>query len=100
MVNLRGYDEPIRQIAVRGMGRAYPTLFLTNGLDVRPREVVTSYAFQNGIENGLGTNVNFFHLDCLSSEVRMNVDLDGTLTVITHGCYRWLTQQLKGFGNA
>ena len=26
--------------------------------------------------------MNFFHMDCLSSEVRLNVDLDVTLTVI------------------
>jgi hypothetical protein len=44
--------------------------------------------------------VNFFHLDCLSSEVRLNVDLDVALTVIAHGCYRWLARQLKGFDKA
>ena len=30
----------------------------------------------------------------------MNVDLDVTLTVIAHGCYRWLARQLKGFAQA
>src|SRR5262249_39609370 len=52
------------------------------------------------IEDGLGTNVDFFHLDCLSSEVRLNVDLDVTLTVIANGCYRWLASRLKGFDKA
>jgi len=50
---------------------------------------------RNGIEDGLGTNVNFFHLDNLSSEVRLNVDLDVTLTVIANSCYRWLAQTLR-----
>ncbi|MBP90701.1 MAG: hypothetical protein CMJ64_28980 [Planctomycetaceae bacterium] len=40
-----------------------------------------NYARRNGIEDGLGTNVNFFHMDNLSSEVRLNVDLDVMLTV-------------------
>jgi len=44
--------------------------------------------------------VNFFHLDCLASEVRLNVDLDATLTVIANGCYRWLASRLKGFEKA
>jgi len=44
--------------------------------------------------------VNFFHLDCLASEVRLNVDLDAALTVIANGCYRWLASRLKGFGKA
>lgn len=43
---------------------------------------------------------DFFHMDCLSSEVRLNVDLDVTLTVIANGCYRWLASRLKGFEKA
>jgi hypothetical protein len=35
----------------------------------------------------LGISVNFFHLDCLASEVRLNVDLDVALTVLANGCY-------------
>jgi hypothetical protein len=48
----------------------------------------------------LGSSVNFFHLDCLASEVRLNVDLDTTLTVLANGCYRWLAKQLRGFETA
>lgn len=99
-VLLSDYEGPLRQIAVTGLGREHPALFLTNDFDVRPREVITNYARRNGIEDGLGTNVNFFHMDCLSSEVRLNVDLDVTLTVIANGCYRWLARQLKGFAAA
>ena len=66
------------------------------GLVARARD----NARRNGIEDGLGTNVNFFHLDCLASEVRLNVDLDVTLTVIANGCYHWLAHQLKGFEQA
>ena len=44
--------------------------------------------------------MNFFHLDCLSSEVRLNVDLDTVLTVLANGCYRWLANQLHGFGRS
>jgi hypothetical protein len=29
--------------------------------------------------------------------VRLNVDLDVTLTVIANGCYRWLASRLNGF---
>jgi hypothetical protein len=99
-VSLSNYEGPARQLAVTGLGREQPTLVLTNDFDSRPREVITNYARRNGIEDGLGTNVNFFHMDCLSSEVRLNVDLDVTLTVIANGCYRWLARQLKGFDNA
>lgn len=99
-VSLPDYAGTLRQIAVTGLGRERPTLFLTNHGDARPRELIINYARRNGIEDGLGTNVNFFHLDCLASEVRLNVDLDVTLTVIANGCYRWLARQLKGFDKA
>jgi hypothetical protein len=96
-VRLRGYDGPIRQVAVTGLGRDQPTLFLTNQFEETPRELIIRYAGRNRIEDGLGIGVNFFHLDCLASEVRLNVDLDATLTVIANGCYRWLGSRLKGF---
>jgi hypothetical protein len=99
-VSLSDYAGEVRQIAVTGLGREAATLFLTNNFDASPRNVIMNYARRNRIEDGLGTNVNFFHLDCLSSEVRLNVDLDVTLTVIANGCYRWLARQLKGFDTA
>ena len=96
-IQLDDYDGTLRQIAVTGLGRQQPTLFLTNHPDASPREMIMHYARRNGIEDGLGTNVNFFHMDNLASEVRLNVDLDVTLTVIANSCYRWLASTLKGF---
>jgi hypothetical protein len=99
-IHLDDYDGTLRQIAVTGLGREQPTLFLTNHPDASPRQLIANYARRNGIEDGLGTNVNFFHMDSLSSEVRLNVDLDVTLTVIGNSCYRWLAGMLKGFDHA
>jgi hypothetical protein len=96
-VRLRDYDGPIRQIAVTGLGRERPTLLISNHFEETPRELIIRYAGRNRIEDGLGISVNFFHLDCLASEVRLNVDLDATLTVIANGCYRWLGSRLNGF---
>ena len=99
-MRLRGYDGPIRQIAVTGLGRERPTLFLSNNFEETPRELIIRYAGRNRVEGGLGVSVNFFHLDCLASEVRLNVDLDAALTVIANGCYRWLASRLQGFEKA
>jgi hypothetical protein len=97
---LRDYAEPIRQVAVTGLGRDNPTLCLSNNFTVTARDLITRYAGRNGIEDSLGISVDFFHLDCLASEVRLNVDLDVALTVIAHGCYRWLAKRLRGFDKA
>ena len=98
--HLRDYPGSIRQLAVKGLGRENPTLFLSNNDEASGRDVITRYAGRNGIEDSLGISVNFFHLDCLASEVRLNVDLDVALTVVAHGCYRWLASQLHGFDKA
>ena len=97
---LRDYEGEIRQVAVKGLGRENPTLFLSNNFEISPRELVMDYARRNGVEDALGSSVNFFHLDCLSSEVRLNVDLDTVMTVLANGCYRWLADQLHGFDEA
>ena len=84
-VKLRHYDKECRQITVTGLGREQPTLFLTNNKEVSAREIVTRHISRNTIENELGINVNFFHMDCLSSEVRLNVNLDVLLTIVAWG---------------
>ena len=64
------------------------------------REVVQAYAQRNLVEGGLGEQITFFHLDCLSSDVRLNVDFDLTLTVAADLLYRELARRLKGFERA
>jgi hypothetical protein len=99
---LPGYQGTVRQIIVRGLGREEPTFFLSNDRPERQsaREVVQTYAQRNLIENSLGEQITFFHLDCLSSDVRLNVDFDLTLTVAADLLYRELGRRLKGFGQA
>ncbi len=99
-VRLKDYAGRVRQLAVDGLGHEQPTLFLSNNLAETPRNLIIRYAGRNRVEDGLGTAVNFFHLDCLSSEVRLNVDLDTVLTVLANGCYRWLARQIRGFAKA
>jgi hypothetical protein len=99
-IQVRGYPGRLRQLAVTGLGREQPTLFLSNNFIASGRDIITAYAGRNGVEDNLGINVNFFHLDCLASEVRLNVDIDVALTVIANGCYRWLATRLRGFSKA
>jgi hypothetical protein len=99
-IQVRGYPGRLRQLAVTGLGREQPTLFLSNNFTASGRDIITAYAGRNGVEDNLGINVNFFHLDCLASEVRLNVDIDVALTVIANGCYRWLATRLRGFTKA
>ena len=64
------------------------------------REVIQTYASRNHVENHLGEQITFFHLDCLCSDVRLNVDFDLTLTVLADLLYRKLGGRLRGFARA
>ena len=55
---------------------------------------------RNHVENRLGEQITFFHLDCLCSDVRLNVNFDLTLTVVADLLYRGLAERLKGFAQA
>jgi transposase len=98
-VQLAGYEGAVRQLIVTGLGHKLPTFFLTNDLPQpqTAREAIQTYASRNHVENNLGEDITFFHLDCLCSDVRLNVDFDLTLTVLADLLYRNLAERLKGF---
>ena len=96
-IRLTGYEGTIRQRAVDGRGREQPTLFLTHEFGATARALIIRYAGRNRVQGGLGTSINFFHLDCLASEVRLKVDRDVAWTVLANGCYRGLANRLQGF---
>jgi hypothetical protein len=64
------------------------------------RQVIQTYARRNHVEHSLGEKITFFHLDCLASEVRLNVDFDLTLTVVAAMLYQRLAARLKGFAKS
>ena len=101
-VQLDDYEGAVRQLIVTGLGHESPTFFLTNDhpQPQTAREVIQTYASRNHVENHLGEQITFFHLDCLCSDVRLNVDFDLTLTVLADLLYRRLAERLKGFGRA
>jgi hypothetical protein len=97
---LRGDAGARRQVAVDGLGHPQATLFVSNNFDARARALITRYTGRHGVEESLGISVNFFHRACLAREVRLNVDVEVALTVLAHGCYRWLATQWHGFDKA
>ncbi|MDA2933617.1 transposase, partial [Acidobacteria bacterium AH-259-D05] len=99
-VSLRDIHRALRQIAVRGLGREEPTLFLTNDEDIQAVDLVQRYARRMLIENSIAENVDFFHLDALCSAIAIQVDLDVMLTLLANALYRHLARRLVGFENA
>ena len=95
-VQLPGYTGPIRQLFITELGHEEPTILLTNDRKSAPSKRITRYAQRMLIENYLADAVDFFHLDALSSAVRLKVDFDVALTEVATGIYRLFGRQLSG----
>lgn len=88
-----------RQLAIRGLGRDQPTLLLTNQHDRSAKQLIERYARRWSIENALAAQIRAFHLDALSSQVPLAVDLDTTLSVLCDSIYRNFARRI-GHGYA
>ena len=101
-VTLKGVTAPVRQIAIKNIGRDQPTLLITNDLhDAAPaKDLFARYAERMLIENELDAYISGFNLNALSSAVSLNVDLDTTLTVVAGNLYRLFARGLPRYSRA
>ena len=97
VVHLKDVSHPLRQIAIRNIGRDEPTLLITNDLSTPAKNLFTRYAERMIIENELDADISGFHLNALSSGLPLNVDVDTTLTVLAGNCYRLLARKLPRY---
>ncbi len=81
-VRIRGYTEPLRQIAIRDLGHHKPTLLLTNQLEIRPAVLIDRSARRMISENTIADAIHFLLMDALSAAVPLRVGLDMQLTVM------------------
>lgn len=100
LVKIKDIEAPVRQLAVRNIGREQPTLLITNDMQRTTKQLFARYAERMGIENELDAYISGFHLDALSSGLPLNVDLDTTLTVIAGNLYRLLARKLPRYEHA
>ncbi|MCA1680336.1 MAG: hypothetical protein LC777_15980 [Actinobacteria bacterium] len=100
LVQIKGIEGPLRQLAVRNIGREHPTLLITNELEATTKQLFSRYAERMSIENELDAYISGFHLDALSSGLPLNIDLDTTLTVIAGNLYRLLARRLTRYERA
>lgn len=100
LIQIKGIDGKVRQLAVRNIGREQPTLLITNDLERTSKQLFARYAERMGIENELDAYIAGFHLDALSSGLPLNIDLDTTLTVIAGNLYRLLARRLPRYEHA
>ena len=105
-ITLSGYknnetDKPktIRQIIITGHGKIKPAIILTNDFDLPVESVVRKYCRRWLVEKGIAEQIDFFHLNRVSSSMVIKVDFDMVMTILAHNLYRLLAMELERYKN-
>jgi transposase len=98
-IYLRGYDKVIRQIAITGHGKIKPALIVSNDFDLKVEEMVRKYSRRWLVEKTISEQIEFFHLNRVSSSMVIKVDFDLCMTILAHNLYRLLALELERYSH-
>ena len=100
VVFLNDYGDHIRQVAISGHGKIKPALIITNDFDLAVEQIVRKYARRWLVEKTISEQIEFFHLNKVSSSMVIKVDFDLTMTILAHNLYRVFAEHLQGYTQA
>lgn len=96
IVELPRVKHPVRQLIVTGHGREKPAFIITNDRQRDTAQIISQYGRRWLVEKGISEQIDFFHLNSLSSSIVVKVDFDLTLTLAAHNLYRTMALMLEG----
>jgi hypothetical protein len=96
---IKDYGKSIRQVAITGHGKIKPALIITNDFDIKLEDLIRKYSRRWLIEKGISEQIDFFHLNRLSSSMVIKVDFDFTMTILAHNLYRLFANSLEGYSH-
>lgn len=101
IINLKGYcdfkngqPKNIRQILITGHGKIKPAIMITNDFNLEVDQIVRKYCRRWLVEKGISEQVEFFHLNRVSSSMVIKVDFDLSMSILAHNLYRVFAQDL------
>ncbi|NET36626.1 MAG: transposase [Cyanothece sp. SIO1E1] len=97
IIFLQGYGKNIRQVAITGNGKIKPALLITNDFKLSLEQLIRKYARRWLVEQAIDEQIQFFHLNRLSSSMVIKVDFDLTMSILAHNLYRLLASDLPGY---
>ena len=99
IVFLNGYDKDIRQITITGNGKIKPAVIITNDTDLLIEQIIRKYARRWMVEKSISEQIDFFHLNLVSSSMVIKVDFDFTMSILAHNLYRLFALELGRYEN-
>jgi hypothetical protein len=92
-----GETKTIRQIVITGNGKIKPAVMLTNDFDLPVEAIVRKYSRRWLVEKGIAQQIDFFHLNRVSSSMVIKVDFDLVMSILAHNLYRLLAMSLDRY---
>ena len=96
LIGLKEYGTEIRQLAITGHGKIKPALIITNEFDLKTDCLIRKYSRRWIVEKSISEQIEFFHLNRVSSSMVIKVDFDLVMTILAHNLYRIFAQSLEG----
>lgn len=96
---LKGYNGSIRQVFITGQGKIKPAIIITNDFDLAVEKIVRKYAKRWIVEKLISEQIEFFHLNKVSSSMVIKVDFDLTMSILTHNIYRLFARELERYSH-
>ena len=98
-IYLKDYGGELRQIAITGHGKIKPALLITNDFDKLSSELIRKYTRRWLVEKGISEQIEFFHLNKVSSSMVIKVDFDLTMSILAHNILRLFARELPGYSH-
>jgi hypothetical protein len=92
-----GKAKTIRQIVITGHGKIKPAVMLSNDFDLPVETIVRKYARRWIVEKEIAEQIDFFHLNRLSSSMVIKVDFDLVMSILAHNLYRLMALHLERY---
>jgi hypothetical protein len=99
-VFLKGYNKNIRQICITGHGKIKPAIVITNDFELKLEKIIRKYSKRWLIEKGISEQIEFFHLNRVSSSMVIKVDFDLTMSILANNIYRLFALDLDRYAHS
>ncbi|NHZ87086.1 MAG: transposase [Planctomycetia bacterium] len=96
---LKDYGKEVRQIAITGHGKIKPALLITNDFEKPCAEIIRKYTRRWLVEKSISEQIEFFHLNKVSSSMVIKVDFDLTMSILAHNLIRLYALDLPGYAH-
>lgn len=96
-VNLKDYQGDVRQICITGHGKIKPAIIITNDFELDTEKIIRKYTRRWLVEKTISEQIEFFHLNHISSSMVIKVDFDLTMSILAYNLYRIFALELDRY---